>query len=78
MWHPSKDEQQRIEITELERSECSGLETQNWELVVEDRGLYEDTQHLVIEGKNQMTKVGAWEIQSFKGQVDEEELAKDT
>ena len=54
------------------------LETENWELVVEDRGLYEDTQHLFIEGKYQMTKVGAWEIRSFKGQVDEQELTKDT
>ena len=64
--HPGKDVQQRIEITEPEFSECSGLEMTSWDLVGEVRGirgLYEDTQHLFIAGrKSKMTKEGALEI----------------
>lgn len=45
MGHPSKNGQQRFEITVLEFSECSGLEKDNWELVVEGM------QDLYIKGK---------------------------
>lgn len=62
--------------TELELSEHPGWELKNWELVAEVRGLCKDTQDLGTEGKNQKTKGKAWEIQSFKGQAEEEELTK--
>lgn len=77
MRHPGKDSQQRIEIIVLEFSECSGVEKDNWELVVEVKGLYTHRTS-VLKEKNQMTKEGAQEICSFKGQVEEEKLTKKT
>lgn len=50
MGHPSKDGQQRTEITVLEFSECSGLEKDIWESVVED------TRDLYIKGKKKIRR----------------------